>query len=141
MPTMAMQPDPDQARVLDHDRGSLLATGAPGTGKTWVLRERFARLVEKGADPERVALVVRSAAARKQARAFLFGRLKASLPGVKVLTVHGLAYQVVTTRFASLGYAQPPEILTADAKFSKVQVPLPGERRHHWPWTGSVPGR
>jgi len=37
------QPDPVQQAVLDHVRGPLLVNGGPGTGKTAVLRERFAR--------------------------------------------------------------------------------------------------
>src|SRR5438094_33816 len=49
--------DPEQARVLSHRRGALLVTGQAGTGKTAVLEERFAGLLEDGADPERVALV------------------------------------------------------------------------------------
>ena len=61
-------PMPQQARVLEHAAGALLVTGGAGTGKTAVLRERFARLVEAGADPERVVLVVGSAAARDESR-------------------------------------------------------------------------
>ena len=96
---MEFLPDPRQAEVLDHARGPLLVTGPPGSGKTAVLRERFARLIESGADPERVALVVRRRKARSAARAFLLERLRASLPGLTVLTVHGLAHNVVTRRY------------------------------------------
>ena len=92
---MEFVPDPAQARVLDHASGPLLVTGGPGTGKTAVLRERFARLVESGADPERVALVVGSGRAKADAREFLLLRLRMSLPGLRVMTIHGLAYHVV----------------------------------------------
>ena len=56
--------DPAQQRILDHDAGALLVEGEAGTGKTVVLRERFARLIEDGADPEHVILVVGSRRAR-----------------------------------------------------------------------------
>src|ERR1044071_9438400 len=95
-------PDPRQADVLAHAEGSLLVTGEAGTGKTAVLRERFARLIEGGADPERVALVVRRKRGRPAARSFLLGRLRPSLPALRPFTVHGLAHHVMTRRFEAL---------------------------------------
>jgi superfamily I DNA/RNA helicase len=58
--TPLFSPDPRQDAVLEHRGGPLLVAGAAGTGKSAVLRERFARLVEGGSDPERIALVVGS---------------------------------------------------------------------------------
>ncbi|HEX2068683.1 MAG TPA: ATP-dependent DNA helicase [Actinomycetota bacterium] len=130
---MEFQPDPEQSRVLAHERGNLLVTGGAGTGKTAVLWERFARLIEVGADPERVALVVRTKEARTEARQALVRRLERSLPILRVLTVHGLAYHVLTERFASLGYQQPPAVLTAFDQFAKVGELLKAERDEDWP--------
>jgi superfamily I DNA/RNA helicase len=110
---MSFVPDREQAAILAHDRGTLLVTGAPGTGKTTVLRERFARLVEAGAEPERIALVVRTKGARAAGRAALLQRLEASLPAVNVLTVHGLGHHVLAARFGQLDYDHPPDVLTA----------------------------
>src|SRR6266542_5610038 len=101
------EPDPQQARVVSHARGPMVVTGAAGTGKSWVLRERFARLIEGGADPERVGLVVRSKHARVAARRALLDRLSRPLPGMRVMTVHGLAYHVMSGRFVSLGDRGP----------------------------------
>lgn len=121
-------PDPEQQRVLDHDRGSLLVTGGAGTGKTAVLRERFARLIEDGADPERVALVVASRRAREEATSFLFERLGgASLPSLRVTTVQGLAFHIVNLRYRALGYAEPPTLLDAADQFVRVRDMLLGE--------------
>ena len=79
-PTRGIAADPAQERVLAHATGPLLVTGRAGTGKTAALVERAARLIEGGADPERVALVVRTRRDRAAARAALLGRLRASLP-------------------------------------------------------------
>ncbi|MGH3142506.1 MAG: UvrD-helicase domain-containing protein, partial [Gaiellales bacterium] len=73
-------PDPRQGEILEHTDGAMLVTGGSGTGKTAVLQERFARLVEAGADPERIALVVGSRRARDEARRLLLERLPVALP-------------------------------------------------------------
>ena len=73
--TSPLSPDPQQARVLAHRARRRARDRRPGTGKTAVLRERFARLLEGGADPERVALVVGSRRARDEAREALLARL------------------------------------------------------------------
>ena len=130
---MLFDPDAQQSRVLDHGHGSLLVTGPAGTGKTAVLTERFARLLEDGADPERVALVVRTKEARTQAKQALVRRLERSLPSLKVLTVHGLAHHVLMDRFSSLGYQRPPTVLTASDQFAKVRELFEAEREEDWP--------
>ncbi|MEA2556125.1 MAG: hypothetical protein QOI60_1456, partial [Actinomycetota bacterium] len=108
----SFSPDPQQRAVLEHERGALLVTGAAGTGKTAALRERLAALIDAGVDPERVALVVGSRKARDEALAILLERLQGSLPTLHVLTVHGLAFHVLAERFAKLGYAEPPSVLS-----------------------------
>ncbi len=135
---MTFEPDPDQSKVLDHRRGALLLTGGPGTGKTAVLRERFARLIEEGSDPERVAMVVRTKQSRNAARRALLRRLSRPLPGMKLMTVQGLANHVVGARFEALDYQRPPEILSANDQFSKVQELLRGESPTDWPTYGAM---
>jgi superfamily I DNA/RNA helicase len=136
--TPPFSPDPRQDGVLAHRGGSLLVTGGAGTGKSAVLRERFARLVEEGADPERVALVVGSRRARQAARDTLIARLPASLPSLQVFTFHGLAHLVLRERFAVLGYAEPPRILSAPDQFALVQDLLQGQDPAEWPAYGHL---
>ncbi|MGE5460345.1 MAG: ATP-dependent helicase [Solirubrobacterales bacterium] len=131
-------PDPEQRRVLEHDRGPLLVLGAAGTGKTAVLRERFARLVEGGADPERIALVVRSKRDRGSARTALLERLSMPLPSLRVFTVHALAFHVMGLRYRALGYTEPPRVLSAADHFAKVRQLLESEDPARWHALGDL---
>ena len=132
------EPDPRQLEVLDHADGAMLVSGGSGTGKTAVLRERFARLVERGADPERVALVVGSRRARDEARRLLLERLPVALPTLTVVTIHGLAFHIVGERFERLGYDAPPSVLSASEQFARVRELLEGEDPRRWPVFGPL---
>ena len=136
----SFSPDGGQQRVLDHEGGALLVTGGAGTGKSAALRERFARLIEGGADPERIALVVGSRRARDATRLSLLHRLSASLPGLRVLTMHGLAHHILRERHGVLGYREPPEILSAADQFARVQELLDGQDPSDWPAYGALLG-
>jgi superfamily I DNA/RNA helicase len=109
-------------------------TGAAGTGKTAVLTARFAERVAAGADPERIALVVAGPRARIEAQESLLAALGRSLPALRVTTIHGLAFQLVTERTSTRG-DEPPTVLDATAQFARVQQLLEGEREHpeRWP--------
>lgn len=137
-PLAPFEPDADQARVLEHERGPLLVTGADGTGKSAALLERFARLIEGGADPERVALVVGSRPARARTREAALRRLRSSLPALRITTLHGLAYQVVSRRHEALQYGSPPEVLSAADQFARVRELLLAEDPADWPTYGSM---
>lgn len=119
--------------MLEHEGGPLLVIGASGTGKTAVLRERFARSIEGGADPERVALVVRTRRDRAAARAWVLARLSSSLPDLRITTLHGLAHHVVGRRLLALGYEAFPEIVDGATQLAVIEELLAGERAEEWP--------
>jgi len=133
-------PDPQQARVLAHRAGAVLVTGGPGTGKTAVLRERFAQLLESGADAERVAFVVGSRRARDEAREALLARFQGSLPELRVVTIHGVARHVLNARFRRLDYPEPPDLLPAGDQFALVQELLSEQDPGQWPAYGHMLG-
>jgi superfamily I DNA/RNA helicase/RecB family exonuclease len=131
-------PDPEQASVLDHDRGLLLVLGGPGTGKTAVLRERVARLLEAGTDPARVVLFVLSRRAAREAKEWLVRRLRRSVPELPVHTVHGFAFRTLGRRFGELDYSAPPQVLSAPEQYGLVRELLLGEDVADWPHFGRL---
>ncbi|HZD81202.1 MAG TPA: ATP-dependent DNA helicase, partial [Actinomycetota bacterium] len=140
-PPTSFRPDPQQDLVLEHQRGALLVTGAAGVGKSATLRERLARLIERGANAERVALVVRSRRDRGETRRALLDRLGRSLPGLHVVTIQGLAHHVMGQRFGAIGFREAPRVLDAADQFTMVQELLRDEREHgrdRWPVYGGL---
>jgi superfamily I DNA/RNA helicase/RecB family exonuclease len=133
-------PDPDQQRILEHVSGPMLVTGPAGTGKTVALFERFVRLLDDGADPERMVFVVRSRRDRDEVRTRLLAKVDRPLPSLLVTTTQGLAFHVVNARFRELGYREPPQILSAGDQLTKVQELLRGEDPGQWHAYGSLLG-
>jgi len=138
MSTNPFPMDAEQRRVLSHGEGPLLVTGGPGTGKTAALLARMVRLLQDGADPERVAMVVRTRRDRHAARGALLAALDRSLPGLRVTTMQGLAFDVVGRAHAELGYAGPPSILAAADHLARVRQLLDGEDAAEWPVYGGM---
>ena len=130
-----LSPDPAHAAVLSHRDGALLVVGGSGTGKTAVLLERFARLLEDGAEPDRTVLVAGSRRARDAARAAMLERVAISSSGPQIVTGHGLAHRILKER-----EGEAPEVLGAAEQFAKVQELLAAQDPAEWPAYGRLRG-
>ncbi len=82
--------------------------------------------------------IVGSRRARQAARDALITRLPESLSSLHVLTFHGLGHLILRERFAALGYAEPPEVLSAADQFALVQDLLQGQDPSEWPAYGHL---
>ena len=138
---MPLEPDPEQQQIVDHPAGALLVTGGPGSGKTWALRERFARLIESGTDPEKVALFTLTRRAGRDARDQVARRLGRSVSDLRIFSVHGYANSFVTERwFHELGYSVQPSVLSAPEQYAQVAEALADESEGDWPQLGHLRG-
>jgi ATP-dependent DNA helicase UvrD/PcrA len=53
----SLQLNDAQRAVVEHEHGPLLVVAGAGTGKTWTLACRLARLIERGTPPDRILLL------------------------------------------------------------------------------------
>jgi DNA helicase-2/ATP-dependent DNA helicase PcrA len=82
---------PHQSRAVGHPSTPLLVLGGAGTGKTRVLVERFARLVETGLAPERILVIAPAASGADVLRAALEDRLDGGYEELCVFAPYDLA--------------------------------------------------
>ena len=102
----------EQRAVIDHAEGALLVVAGPGTGKTRVIVERIARLIERDdARPQEILALTfaRRAAGEMQIR--LARRLEALAGPVTVGTFHSFCLTLVQQHYDALGYPAPPRII------------------------------
>ena len=116
---------PEQLAVIDHRRGALLVTAGPGAGKTRVIVERIARLIERGdARPHQVLALTFARRAAGEMHVRLAQRLGARAGPVTVGTFHSFALGLIQRGYASLGYQAPPRVVDRRDRLELVRRAL-----------------
>ena len=111
-----------QRAVIDRAEAALLVAAGPGTGKTRVIVERIARLVERGAARPQAVLALtfaRRAAGEMQVR--LATRLGHLAGPVTVGTFHSFCLNLIQRHHRALGYATPPRVIGHRDQIAQVR--------------------
>ncbi len=126
-----------QLEVASWLDGPLLVVAGAGTGKTRVIEERTARLLERGVPPEQVLLMTftRKAAGEMLERAAMRHPQARRVDGG---TFHHVAYRIVARNFRALDLARPPTVIDTDDAANAVaaviqRLGLQRERRRRLP--------
>ncbi len=134
--------NPAQLEATSLLDGAVLVVAGAGTGKTRVIEERTARLLERGVPPEQVLLMTftRKAAAEMLERAAARHPLARRVDGG---TFHHVAYRIVARQFRALGLARPPTVIDTDDAANAVaavvqRLGLQRDRRNRLPRKGAL---
>jgi DNA helicase-2/ATP-dependent DNA helicase PcrA len=107
-----------QREAVTHPGPRLIIRGAAGTGKTRVLEARFRWLIDQGAPPEKIALLVPAAARAAAASERLETALDLAYEELHILTPVQLA--AVALRHAGAGSDPLPAVLSAGDRLAML---------------------
>jgi DNA helicase-2/ATP-dependent DNA helicase PcrA len=97
---------PDQAEVIAYDGGRVAVAAVPGAGKTYVLKELAARLIEeKKAAPNQLLMLTYMRTGAMNLRERIQTELAArgrSASGLRVMTIHAFCHQLLQRHGAHL---------------------------------------
>jgi DNA helicase-2/ATP-dependent DNA helicase PcrA len=104
--TESFSPDslnPAQRKVLEIEKGALLITAGPGTGKTKTLTSWIAHLVLSGrASPDHILAITFTNRAAGEMDARLRMMLGEKAGGIKVCTFHAFCFELIKERFPDI---------------------------------------
>lgn len=109
--------------------------GRPGSGKTTVLVERVANLLECGVPRDEILLLAVSRQAADDLSKRLTARLGTLAPAVA--TFHHFAFNLVRNHHGQAGYPHPPRFLTASQLWDEMRRLLAREDASQWPRYGN----
>lgn len=144
----------EQRRAVEWTSGTLRVTGPAASGKTTVLVERAAHLVEQGVSAESILFFVSDRRHALSLRDGLVRRLGRSVAGPTVRTFHAFAWGLLNRAFpvvtpdgveSEIGYSlvgleDEPVLLTAFDQRAFVRSLLEEEDPKAWPRNGSLLG-
>ncbi len=115
-PAHLIQLNEQQRQVVEHPGGALLIVAGPGTGKTFTLTQRIARLIgEKNVSSERVLAVTFTNKAAEEMRARLLKSLGDSRQLPRVATFHSFCHQLLQEEGR-----QPGAVISEDHRLSLI---------------------
>ena len=100
--------NPSQLKAVQRNKGQVLITAGPGSGKTHVLTERAVRLIKEGCSPEKIIILTFTVKATQN----LIERMDKALVGYDgrpvIRNFHGFCKDLIYENHLEFGFASPP---------------------------------
>jgi DNA helicase-2/ATP-dependent DNA helicase PcrA len=115
-----MQLNPEQETAANHLDGPCLCTAVPGSGKTRVIVERTARMIQKGVDPKSLLCITFTNKAANEMKERVEKRIgEAATKDIFIATFHRLCSTILRSKHGkNIGYDRAMTILDEDDQVS-----------------------
>lgn len=107
-----------QEQAVNHKWGACFVSAVPGSGKTRVITERAARLIEGGISPEKILCITFTNKAAQEMKQRLVGIIGEVANDVYVSTFHAMSLNILRKFGKSIGYTENITILDDEDQIS-----------------------
>lgn len=103
-----------QLQAVNHMSGPLLVLAGAGSGKTRVLTNRIATLIDKGVSPYNILAITFTNKAAKEMRDRVLSLIGSSAYNIQISTFHSFGLKIIKENYTLLGYDKNFTIIDSD---------------------------
>lgn len=111
----------EQKEAVMHINGPMLVLAGAGSGKTRVLTNRIAYLIEKGIDAENILAITFTNKAAKEMKERVLKLIGPQANSIQISTFHSLGLRILKENYSKLGYKSNFVILDSDDTLTVVK--------------------
>ena len=111
----------EQKEAVTHISGPMLVLAGAGSGKTRVLTNRIAYLIEQGIDPENILAITFTNKAAKEMKERVYKLIGSEANLIQISTFHSLGLRLLKENYSRLGYKSNFVILDSDDTLTVVK--------------------
>ena len=111
----------EQKEAVTHVNGPMLVLAGAGSGKTRVLTNRIAYLIENGINAENILAITFTNKAAKEMKERVFKLIGSQANSIQISTFHSLGLRLLKENYSRLGYKSNFVILDSDDTLTVVK--------------------
>ena len=104
----------EQGKAVNHIDGPMLVLAGAGSGKTKVLTNRIANLIENGISPYNILAITFTNKAAKEMKDRVYKLIGSSANNIQISTFHSLGLKILKDNYSYLGYDRNFTIIDSD---------------------------
>lgn len=128
--------NPNQQKAVNHIEGPMLVLAGAGSGKTKVLTNRIANLIDNGISPYNILAITFTNKAAKEMKDRVISLIGGTASSIQISTFHSLGLRILKENYSLLGYERNFTIIDSDDVLiiiKKIMKDLNMSKEHYNP--------